>query len=207
MNKILLTIGRSFGSGGSEVAKKVADILNISYYDKELIKLAAIKSGINENLLQNADEKPVNSFLYSIVTHGFPSYTSPIQYNNLITNDKVFSIQSDIIKNIAENESAVFVGRCADYILREQTELINVFVYADKQSRVKRIATVNNISEKEALDAIKKTDKERANYYNFYTNKNWGECANYDLCISSDIGVDKCAEVIVNYIKQVKESK
>ena len=207
MSKILLTIGRSFGSGGSEIAKKVADMLGISYYDKELIKLAAIKSGINENLLQNADEKPVNSFLYSIVSHGFPAYTSPIQYNNLVTNDKVFSIQSDIIKNIAENESAVFVGRCADYILREYPDLINIFVYADKSSRVKRIASVNNLSEKEALDAIKKTDKERANYYNFYTNRNWGECTNYDLCISSDIGVEKAAEAIVSYIKNIKESK
>ena len=207
MSKILLTIGRSFGSGGSEIAKKVADMLGISYYDKELIKLAAIKRGINENLLQNADEKPVNSFLYSIVSHGFPAYTSPIQYNNLVTNDKVFSIQSDIIKNIAENESAVFVGRCADYILREYPDLINIFVYADKSSRVKRIASVNNLSEKEALDAIKKTDKERANYYNFYTNRNWGECTNYDLCISSDIGVEKAAEAIVSYIKNIKESK
>lgn len=206
MGKILLTIGRSFGSGGSEVAKKVADILNISYYDKELIKLAAIKSGINENLLQNADEKPVNSFLYSIVTHGFPAYTSPIQYNNLVTNDKVFSIQSDIIKGIAEKESAVFVGRCADYILREYPELINIFIYADKSSRVKRIAEVNNMSEKEALDAVKKTDKERANYYNFYTNRNWGECSNYDLCISSDIGVDKCADMIVSFVKSIKEN-
>jgi len=206
MGKILLTIGRSFGSGGSEVAKKVADILNISYYDKELIKLAAIKSGINENLLQNADEKPVNSFLYSIVTHGFPAYTSPIQYNNLVTNDKVFSIQSDIIKGIAQKESAVFVGRCADYILREYPELINIFIYADKSSRVKRIAEVNNMSEKEALDAVKKTDKERANYYNFYTNRNWGECSNYDLCISSDIGVDKCADMIVSFVKSIKEN-
>jgi len=131
MGKILLTIGRSFGSGGSEVAKKVADILNISYYDKELIKLAAIKSGINENLLQNADEKPVNSFLYSIVTHGFPAYTSPIQYNNLVTNDKVFSIQSDIIKGIAQKESAVFVGRCADYVLRNRKHVIKIFLYSD----------------------------------------------------------------------------
>ncbi len=206
MGKILLSVGRYFGSGGSEIAKKVADKLGISYYDKELIKLAAIKSGISETMLSDADEKPVNSFLYSIVTHGFPAYTSPIQYNNLVTNDKVFSIQSDIIRNIAENESAVFVGRCADYILREHPDLINIFVYADKQNRAKRIAEVNSISEKEALDSIKKIDKERANYYNFYTNKSWGDCKNYDLCISSDIGIDKCVDIIVNFVKTIKEN-
>ena len=205
MGKILLTIGRSFGSGGSEIGKKVADKLGISYYDKELIKLAAIKSGINENLLKDADEKPVNSFLYSVVTHGFPSYTSPVQYSNIVTNDKVFSIQSDIIKNIAENESAVFIGRCADYILREYPDLINIFVYANKSNRARRISAVNNITEKEALDSIKKIDKERSSYYNFYTNKAWGECTNYDLCINSDAGVDVCVDTIVNFVKSIKE--
>ncbi len=205
MSKILLTVGRSFGSGGSEIAKKVADKLGISYYDKELIKLAAIKSGINEDLLSDADEKPVNSFLYSVVTHGFPTYASPIQYNNLITNDKVFSIQTDIIKSIAENESAVFVGRCADYILREYPNVLNIFVYANKASRAKRISSVNNITEKEAMDAIKKTDKDRSSYYNFYTNKAWGECSNYDLCINSDLGVDKCVDIIANFVKEVQK--
>lgn len=205
MSKILLTVGRSFGSGGSEIGKKVADKLNISYYDKELIRLAAVKSGISEKMLTDADEKPINSFLYSIVTHGFPAYTSPVQYNNLVTNDKVFSIQSDIIKSIAENESAVFIGRCADYVLREHPGLVSIFVYADKQNRAKRISEVNRISEKEALDSIKKIDKERTNFYNFYTNRNWGDCKNYDLCINSDIGIDKCVDIIVNYIKTVKE--
>lgn len=205
MSKIILTVGRYFGSGGSEIGKKVADKLGISYYDKELIKLAAVKSGINEILLKDADEKPVNSFLYSIVTHGFPAYTSPVQYNNLVTNDKVFSIQSDIIKNIAENESAVFVGRCADYILRDHPDIVNVFIYSKRTNRAKRIAEVNNITEKEALDSIKKVDKERSNYYNFYTNKTWGDCQNYDLCINSDLGIDTCVETIVNFIKTLKE--
>lgn len=205
MSKILLTIGRSFGSGGSEIGKKVSEKLGISYYDKELIKLAAVKSGLSEEILSDVDEKPVNSFLYSVVTHGFPAYTAPVQYNNLITNDKVFSIQADIIKNIAENESAVFVGRCADYILREYNEVTNIFIYADKHIRAKRISRVNSITEKAALDLIKKVDKERSNYYNFFTNKTWGDINNYDLCINSNIGVNECSDVIVNFIKTIRE--
>lgn len=205
MNNTVITVGRMFGSGGSEIGKLVADKLGYNYYDKELIKRAVVESGISEEVLAEADEKPVNSFLYSIVTHGFPAYSAPVQYNNLSMNDKVYSIQAGIIKKIAENESAVIIGRCADDILRDCPGVIRVFIYADRSERVKRIAKINGLSEKEALETVKKTDKLRSNYYEFFTNKRWGDQLNYDLCINSEIGAEKCAEIIINYIKTVKE--
>lgn len=204
MSNTIVTIGRMFGSGGSEIGKLVADALGYKYYDKELIKRAVVESGISEEVLAEADEKPVNSFLYSIVTHGFPAYSAPVQYNNLSMNDKVYSIQSGIIKNIAETESAVIIGRCADDVLRDCDNVVKVFIYSDRSERVKRIAEVNGLSEKNALDSVKKTDKLRSNYYEFFTNKRWGEPNNYDLCINSSIGIEKSAEIIVNYIKTIK---
>ena len=206
MSNTIVTIGRMFGSGGSEIGKIVADKLGYNYYDKELIKRAVIESGISEEVLAEADEKPVNSFLYSIVTHGFPAYSAPVQYNNLSMNDKVYSIQAGIIKNIAESESAVVIGRCADDILRENPNAVKVFIYSERSERVKRIASINGLSEKEALEIVKKTDKSRSNYYEFFTNKRWGDPLNYDICINSSLGIEKCAEVIINYIKIVFDS-
>ena len=204
MSNTIVTIGRMFGSSGSEIGKIVADKLGYNYYDKELIKRAVIESGISEEVLAEADEKPVNSFLYSIVTHGFPAYSAPVQYNNLSMNDKVYSIQAGIIKNIAESESAVVIGRCADDILRENPNAVKVFIYSERSERVKRIASINGLSEKEALEIVKKTDKSRSNYYEFFTNKRWGDPLNYDICINSSLGIEKCAEVIINYIKTIR---
>lgn len=203
MSKLCITIGRQFGSGGREIGEKLAAKLGIKCYDKEIIKRASKDSGVNETLFENADEKPINSFLYSIVTHGFPTYSSPVHLDNMYSNDKIFNIQAETIKKIAEEESAVFIGRCADDILRENDKLVTLFIYGNQEDREKRISEKYNISLKEAKEMIRKIDKSRSSYYEFFANQRWGEMNNYMLCVNSSIGIDKTVEVIYKYIMEL----
>ena len=189
--KKIITIGRQFGSGGKQIGEALAEKMNIPFYDKELLKEAAKNSGICEEIFDSFDEKPTNSFLYSLVMDpyslGFGSSTE------LPLNHKVFLAAFDTIKNLAEKDgSCVFVGRCADYALRDLDNVVNIFLYADMDDRTARIAKKYNISESKAKDMIKKEDKARASYYNYYTSKRWGEMKGYDICINtSKYGIDK----------------
>lgn len=201
MSNLVITIGRQFGSGGREIGKELAKALGIKCYDKEIIKRAAKESGISEEMFEDADEKPINSFLYSIVTHGFPTYATPIQMNSVLTNDKIFTMQADTIKNIVEESPAVIIGRCADDILRDNDKLVSVFIYADKEQRAERISQKYNISNKEALEMMRKIDKSRSSYYEFFANQRWGDMNNYKLCIDSSIGISETVNVILEYIK------
>ncbi len=200
MSNLCITIGRQYGSGGKEIGEKLAKKLGIKCFDKEIIKRASKDSGVNETLFENADEKPINSFLYSIVAHGFPAYSSPVSIDNMYSNDKIFNIQAETIKKIATEESAVFIGRCADDILRDCDKLVTLFIYADSEDKEKRISEKYNISIKEAKEMIRKMDKSRSSYYEFFANRKWGEMNNYMLCINSSIGIDKTVEIIYNYI-------
>lgn len=202
--KVVLTVARQFGSGGHDVAKKVSELLDIPFYDREIIGLAAKESGLSESLFDGLEEKPTTSLLYSLVM-GIQSGTSAYwRYGDMTSADNVFRIQSQIIRSIAEEGSCVIVGRCADYVLREEERLVNVFVHADIDYRTQRIMEKYDMKEKVALDYINKTDKRRGSFYNFYTNKIWGNVDNYDLSIATDkIGVDNAAQIIVEYIKNV----
>lgn len=203
-DKVVLTVARQFGSGGHDVAKKVSQLLGIEFYDSELIAMAAKESGLSENLFDGLEEKPTTSLLYSLVM-GIQSGSSGYhRYGDLTSGDNVFRIQSQIIRSIAEKNSCVIVGRCADYILREQPRLVNVFVHADIDFRTERVMKKYDMKEKAALDYINKTDKRRASFYNFYTNKIWGNIDNYDLSVATDrIGIDNAAHLIVDYIKNI----
>ena len=203
MSNLAITIGRQFGSAGREIGIELAKKMGIKCYDKEIIKRASTDSGISEKLFENADEKPINSFLYSIVTHGFPTYSSPIQLDNVFSNDKIFTMQADTIKKISEEEPAVFIGRCANDILRHNDKLVSLFIYANHDDKVKRISEKYNISDKEAREMIRKIDKSRSSYYEFFANQKWGEMNNYMLCINSSIGIDKAVNVIYNYIMEL----
>ena len=203
MSNLCITIGRQFGSGGREIGEKLAEKLGIKCYDKEIIKRASKESGVNETLFENADEKPVNSFLYSIVAHGFPAYTTPVQLDNMYSNDKIFNIQAETVKKIATEESAVFIGRCADDILREEEKLVTLFIYGNQGDRAERISKKYNISTKEANEMIRKMDKTRSSYYEFFANQRWGDMNNYMLCVNSSIGIDKAVEVIYKYIMEL----
>ena len=177
MGNKIYTIGREFGSGGKEVGEKLAERLGIKLYDKELLQQAAKESGFCEEIFENHDEKPTNSFLYSLVmdTYSVNGYSSA-PFLDMPLNHKVFLAQFDTIKKIAANESCVIVGRCADYALAE------------------------NVTENKAKDIIQKRDKQRASYYNYYTSKKWGDSTSYHLTLdASKLGLDGCVEMILKY--------
>lgn len=202
--KFAITIGREFGSGGLEIGKKLGESLSVDFYDKELISLAAKESGFCEDVFEKADEAPTNSFLYSLVMGSYPMNSLYFQNNDLLTNDKLFSIQSKVIKNIAKEKSCVIVGRCSDYILREEKNLIRVYLRADFDFRLKRTMQMYNLNEKEAKNQINKADKKRANYYNYYTGNEWSSVKNYDLVINtSKLGIDYTVKQIINYVDMI----
>lgn len=201
MEKAIITIGRQLGSKGREIGRALAAKLNIPFYDKELIVEAAKQSGLSERMFENMDEKPTNSFLYSLVMSMQPGSGLYNQYNNFLNNDSIFKIQSDVIRSIADKGSCVIVGRCADYVLRGRENLVRVFIHADAKTRTERIMLRDNVSEKDARNAVSKADKRRGNYYNFYTNGVWGDVNNYDIAIDSGrLDVDKCVQLLADYI-------
>ncbi len=198
MKKFSLTIARQYGSGGREIGLKVAEILGVKAYGRELINLAAQKSGLSEDVLSIADEKHPSSLLYTLAM-GSTMYGMPNIRYDVPINDKLFAVQSDIIRKTAEKESAVYIGRCADYVLKNEENLFRVFIYAPLDKRTERISERNSISESEAKSLIEKTDKRRSNYYNFYTGAKWGRYENYDLLIDATImGIDGTAQLIAD---------
>ena len=199
-NKIY-TIGREFGSGGREVGEKLAAKLGIKLYDKELLQQAAKDSGFCEEIFENHDEKPTNSFLYSLVmdTYSVSGY-SAAPFLDMPLNHKVFLAQFETIKKIAEKESCVIVGRCADYALSDNPDCINIFIHADLDVRIKNVSRILNITENKARDIINKTDKQRASYYNYYTSKKWGDSKSYNLSLDAGkLGTDNCVEMILKF--------
>lgn len=199
--KIIITIGRQFGSGGRTVGKKLAEKLGIAYYDKELINLASKESGICGEFFEKADEKTSGSLLKALAM-GFSMNNAIFQSNDYLSNESLFQIQSDVIRKVAAEQSCILVGRCADYILREDRDCISVFISASPEDRIKRVMGYNNISEKEAEDCIHKADKSRASYYNYYTDKNWGSAESYDLCINSSLyGLEQTTDFIQAFVE------
>ena len=203
MENEIYTIGREFGSYGKQVGEKLSARLGIKFYDKELLQKAAKDSGFCEEIFENHDEKPTNSFLYSLVmdTYSAGNY-SAAPFLDMPLNHKVFLAQFDSIKKIAENESCVIVGRCADYALASNPNCLNVFIRADMEDRIKRISKRMDLTENKAKDMIQKKDKQRASYYNYYTSKKWGDSRSYDLCLNtSKVSVEDCVELILAYRK------
>ena len=199
-NKIYTT-GREFCSGGREVGEKLAAKLGIKLYDKELLQQAAKDSGFCEEIFENHDEKPTNSFLYSLVmdTYSVSGY-SAAPFLDMPLNHKVFLAQFETIKKIAEKESCVIVGRCADYALSDNPDCINIFIHADLDVRIKNVSRNLNITENKARDIINKTDKQRASYYNYYTSKKWGDSKSYNLSLDAGkLGTDNCVEMILKF--------
>lgn len=206
MNKLIITIGREFGSGGREIARKVAELLGVKMYDKELISLIAKNSGMSEDVLNEVDETAVNSFLYALSSGAFsgaPFINTGL--SSLPITDKAFINCSQIIKEIAENESCVIVGRCAESILKGRDNLLTVFVYADMEQRIERICQHEHIEPDAAASVIKRADKKRASYHNYYSDTRWGARSAYDLCINSRVGTDTAAEIIVKAAKAIQK--
>lgn len=199
--KTIITIARQYGSGGHEIGKELAEKFDIPFYDKELIALAAQKSGMSKEILQQADEKATSSLLYSLVMGNY-SFTGGVPLvNNKPVNDKLFSLQADIIREAAEKGPCVIVGRCADDVLSGRENVLNIFIYADKFSRLDTIIERYGVDKNEAAKRLVKQDKQRENYYNFYTDKKWGETENYHMAVNSSVfGVSGSVELIAKAI-------
>lgn len=196
---LIINVGRQLGSGGRIIGNRIAKDLGIKFYDKEILDLAAQESGFDKKFFERNDEN--KGFLKTL----FSSFSSlggdNNPYANQLSDESLFKFQSDAIRKAAEKESCVFVGRCADYILRDMPNCINIFVTADMDDRVKRISSLLNISLEEAEKMCNDGDKNRANYYNFYTAKSWGKATSYDLCINSSVlGIDGTIELIEDFI-------
>ena len=210
MNKTssIITIGREFGSGGRQIGQEVANYFGIKCYDKELLEHAASDSGICKELFEHHDEKPTNSFLYSLVMDTYSFGYSSAGFNDMPMNHKIFLAQFDAIKKLAGEGPCVMVGRCADYALADWPDCFSVYVHADMDARIRRIAQKYSLSDKKAKDMIIKTDKSRSSYYNYYTNKKWGDAQSYHLCVdSSKLGVENTAKVIIQAVQVFDGSK
>ncbi len=200
-NKYVITIGRQFGSGGRAIGQKLAEKLNIPFYDKELISIAAKESGLSPEIFNDVDETAANSLLYSLSTGMYSFGSGMLAMGDLPVNDKLYLLQHQIIKDLSIKGPCVIVGRCADYVLKDNPHCVNVFIHANMEYRKQRAIVVHNIEERRAEQIINKTDKTRANYYSFYTGQKWGQPQNYDLCIdSSKLSDDQIVELIYSYI-------
>ncbi|NCC15596.1 MAG: cytidylate kinase-like family protein [Clostridia bacterium] len=197
MNKHkIITISRQYGSGGRIVGKLLAERLNIPFYDNELITLAAEKTGLSKECFVNAEETSAGNLLLSLTT-----ITPSIDSYGLPLNEKIFLVQSQVIKEVAEKGSCVIVGRSADYVLSDMENCTNVFLQADLKDRINRAVTQYDLPEKNAEAAVIKTDKRRANYYNYFTGLKWGTAENYDLILNtSRMELEKIVDVIEKYI-------
>lgn len=199
MKKHIITISREFGSGGRLIGQKLAEELGVPYYDKELLGRIAEESGFSREMMEEAEKKAKNSFLYSLSSAFGTGESGP---ESLSLNERFFLAQFDTIRKVADEGPCVIVGRCADYILRGIPEATNVFVYAEEQDKIKRAVEEYGVPEKEVKKIMHDTDKARANYYNYHTGQKWGEPVNYHLCLDSGyISVDNIVKLILDYIE------
>ena len=200
-NNTIITIGRQYGSGGHDIGKQLAEELNVPFYDKALLERAAKDSGLCQEIFENHDEKPTNSFLYSLVMDTYSLGYTTSSFSEMPLNHKIFLAQFDAIKNIAKEGPCVIVGRCADYALSDFPNVVNVFLHADMQDRVVRIARRHDLTDAKAKDLIVKTDKRRASYYNYYTSKKWGDAAGYDLSLNTaTLGIEGTIHMIREFV-------
>ncbi|OFY63123.1 MAG: cytidylate kinase [Bacteroidetes bacterium RBG_13_43_22] len=198
----VINIGRQLGSGGREIGQKIASVLGISFYDKELIRIASKKSGVREEFFEKVDEKKRFSLFGGLIGLR-SSVTDEVYSDYYLSNESLFKIQSDVIRSLADQGSCIFVGRCADYVLKDNPRCLNIFISADINDRIKRVADLQNITPEKAEELIGKTDKKRSGYYNYFSGKKWGDTGSYHLCINSSVlGIDETAAFIRRFAEK-----
>ena len=204
MEKLVINIGRQLGSGGRTVGEIIARRLGVKLYDKELINLAARESGICSEFFEKADEKESRGVISTVVGYlRAPFVGDDGGVTNVLSNDALFKIQSDVIRDIASRESCIFVGRCADYILRDHPRAVNVFVTGAPEDRVRRLCEQENVTPEEAEAQMERTDARRASYYDYFSSGKWGEAATYHLCIDSSVlGIEGTADFIREFAER-----
>lgn len=199
----VINLGRQLGSGGKEIGEKLARELNIAFFDKQLIQLASDESGLCKEFFEKADEKAQQTMLGGLFGGRFPFISDgTLPYGSFLNNDSLFKIQSDVIRELAENQSCLFVGRCADYILRDHPRHVNIFISASKEARKERLMNLHGITDEQAEEMMEKADKKRASYYNYYSYKTWGAAATYHLCVDSSVmGIDGTVAYLLTFIR------
>ena len=196
VNRYIITIGRQFGSGGREIGQKLSERLGIAFYDKELIRLASKQSGLKEEFFERVDEQKHFSLFPGILGLR-TSLTDDFFSNYYLSNESLFRIQSEVMKNLAALGPCIFVGRCADYVMKDEKECLNLFISSDLNDRIMRIAASHNITEGKAKELIERTDKGRSSYYNYFSGKTWGAAESYHLCVNSSLlGIDETVSLI-----------
>jgi len=201
MNSII-TIGREFGSGGKEIGEKLANYFGIAFYDKEIISLASKQSGISEEMFYQNDEVQTGSFIYALLMGTYSIGETGLISPDLPLNQKIFLAQFDAIKTAAKNGPCVIVGRCADYVLRGNPNVLNFFITADMKSKIERVSKHYKNPDKDVEEYIKKMDKKRYGYYKNYTDRKWGIASNYDMCVNSGkIGIENSVNLIRDFIE------
>lgn len=201
MEHIIITIGRQLGSGGRVIAQKLAQEFDCQFYDREILNLAAKESGFSEKIFEQNDEH--KGFLKSLFHMRVPLVSDVNFYKSDISQERLFQFQSDAIRKAAQKSNCVFVGRCADYILRDMPNVVNVFVTADIDWRAEQVVKRHQCTKEEALKIIHRAENRRASYYNYYTGKRWGDAASYDLCVDASIlGIDATEQYIADFIRK-----
>ena len=191
MSKKIITIAREYGSGGRLIAQKVAEKLGLVYYDNEIIDLAAKEMGFNVDVIRKVSEEKASGFMYSLSSSAF---TLPL-------NDQVYTMQSKIIRHLADCDNCIIVSGCADYILEDYDNVLKVFIHAPLESRIRRVKESYKEKQDDYKKYVIKKDKTRSNYYNYYTNQDWKDAQHYDLCVNSSVlGIDKTVDLICEFI-------
>ena len=202
MANTVITIARSYGSGGRTLGMQLAKELGINCYDREIIRMASDDSGISEELFGAADERLKKSHLAAILKREpYKGRVIPPESSNFVSDDNLFNYQAKVIKQLAEEESCIIIGRCADYVLKDYDNVIRLFFYAPKEDCMKRLIRQTKEPEAELSKKMEKIDKYRADYYKYYTGREWNDTRNYDLCINTaTMDYDKLIKVVKNYI-------
>ncbi|QDW74038.1 cytidylate kinase-like family protein [Lachnospiraceae bacterium KGMB03038] len=202
MDNIVITVARQYGSGGKTIAAMLAKDLGINCYSREILKMASEESGINERLFGQADERLKISSWFKVLKRPYEGELLSPESSGFVSDENLFNYQAKIIKDLAQKESCVIVGRCADYVLRDYPNVMSVFVHADKEFCLERSLERNSMTRPEMEKFIEKTDKYRGDFYRYYTGHQWEDARNYDLCLNSGkLGFEKCVEAIKGYMK------
>lgn len=198
---IVITIARQYGSGGKTIGAMLAKELGINCYSREILKMASEESGINEGLFGMSDEKIKKAPWFKILSRPYDGELLTPEDRDFVSDDNLFNYQAKVIQDLAEKESCVIVGRCADYVLKENPNVVSVFIHADKKFCLERALERNSMTEKEMQKYIEKTDRFRGDFYRYHTGNEWADARNYDLCLNSGkLGFQKCVEEIKSYL-------
>lgn len=198
----VITIARSYGSGGKTIGKMLSEELGINYYNRELIRLASDDSGIHERLFGEADERVKLSMMFRRESAVYKGDLIPPESSDFVSNQNLFNYQAKIIKELADRESCVIIGRCADFVLKNRPNVVKLFVWAPHENCVKTVMDMFSVSEREAEKTIRSIDRHRSQHYKYYTGNDWENARNYDLCLNSaELGFEKCVAIVKEYLK------